>query len=89
MSESVQGVSRFTVSVPSGLLEEVDQKLAGGAKSRSAVVRRLLEEALRALEEQEQIEQYVTAYRRQPQTEEEFGWSDAATLDRLVEAAWS
>ncbi len=58
------------------------------AESRSAVVRRVLEDALRDIEEQEQIEQYVQGYREQPQTEDEFGWSDRGTADRLAEASW-
>jgi metal-responsive CopG/Arc/MetJ family transcriptional regulator len=50
---------RFTVSVPSDLLDAVDQKLMKSEASRSALVRRLLERALREAEEQEQIESYV------------------------------
>lgn len=86
--DSLEGVSRFTVRVPRGLLEAVDQKLAGGRQSRSAVVRRLLEDALRDFDEQQAIERYVQGYREQPQTDEEFGWSDRVTEQRLAKVDW-
>lgn len=81
----MKGMSRVTVSVPAALLEAVDRKLIRGEDSRSAVVRRLLEEALRQAQEQEDVERYLQGYRENPQTEEEFGWSDHATRERLVE----
>lgn len=84
----MKGVRRFTVSVPSDLLEALDEKLVRDAESRSAVVRRLVEDALRELEEQEDIERYIEGYRKQPQTEEEFGWSDEVVLDRLAQDPW-
>lgn len=78
------GVARFTVSVPAGLLKAVDRKLVRGGQRRSEVVRRLLEEALREAEEQEDIQRYIRGYRDSPQTEEEFGWSDQVTRERLA-----
>lgn len=82
------GMTRITVSVPTRLLEEVDQRLVKGEEGRSAVVRRLLEEALRAVEEREDVERYVRGYRECPQTEEEFGWSDAVARDGIGESPW-
>ena len=82
----MKGVSRFTVSVPRELLKAVDQKLARGKENRSAVVRRLLEDALRDFDEQQEIEMYVRSYREQPQTDEEFGWSDEVTVKHLAKA---
>ncbi len=80
--------SRITVSLPTELLEAVDQRIARPDESRSALVRRLLEAALRETEEREEIERYVRGYREKPQTEEEFGWSDAAGPERLAELPW-
>ena len=82
----MKGVSRFTVSVPRELLKAVDQKLARGKENRSAVVRRLLEDALRDFDEQQESEMYVRSYREQPQTDEEFGWSDEVTVKHLAKA---
>ena len=81
-------VARFTVSVPTALLEALDERLTAEGESRSAVVRRLLESAIREVEEQEAIKQYVEGYKVQPQTEEEFGWSDQVVCERLAELPW-
>src|SRR5260370_41654395 len=81
-------VSRVTVSVPTALLDAVDEKLVSEEESRSALIRRLLEKALREAEESKEIERYVRGYLEQPQTEEEVAWSEAASLQNLEELPW-
>jgi metal-responsive CopG/Arc/MetJ family transcriptional regulator len=81
-------MSRFTVSLPTRLLEAVDQKLVNGSESRSALVRRLLEQAPRDAQEREDVEQYIRGYTECPQTEEEFGWSSYAALKHFAEEPW-
>lgn len=84
----MQGVSRFTVSVPTTLLEALDRKLVADDSNRSAVIRRLVEQALRDAEEREDVARYVRGYQQAPQTEEEFGWFDVAARERLSEVPW-
>lgn len=84
----MRNATRFTVSVPSELLEAVDQRLVKGEESRSSLVRRLLERALREAEERDEVERYVRGYREKPQTEEEFGWSDEVATRHLREIPW-
>jgi Arc/MetJ-type ribon-helix-helix transcriptional regulator len=81
-------VSRVTISVPTKLLESVDNELVQEGETRSGLIRRLLEKALREAKEREDIERYVRGYREEPQTEEEFGWSDQALLEHLKELPW-
>jgi hypothetical protein len=71
--------------MPPELLEALDRKLAQPGESRSATIRRLLEVALRE-QAPTDIERYLQGYRDQPQTEEEFGWSDDAVTDSLAAA---
>jgi metal-responsive CopG/Arc/MetJ family transcriptional regulator len=80
--------SRFTVSVPTRLLEAVDRKLVNRDETRSAVVRRLLEEAVREVDEQEDVQRWIRSYRENPQTEEELGWADEAARQLLAEVPW-
>jgi len=80
--------SRFTVSVPAVLLAEVDQKLMPDEESRSALVRRLLDKALREVKERDDVEQWIRAYTEQPQTEAEFGWLDGWAQDSLADVEW-
>ena len=81
----MHNVSRLTISVPTRLLKALDRKLTRDGESRSAVIRRLAEEALQDAEEQENIEQYINSYREQPQTEDEFGRSDEVARKYLAE----
>lgn len=81
-------VSRFTVTVPADVLIALDERLVREGESRSAVIRRLLEDALRDMAAREQIEQYVRGYHEQPQTDEEFGWTDQIAVEQLRETVW-
>src|SRR5205823_2242737 len=81
----MSGVSRFTVSVPTRLLEAVERKLVKGDETRSAVVRRLLEEALCEVDEREDVQRWIRSYQESPQTEEELGWADEAARQFLAE----
>jgi metal-responsive CopG/Arc/MetJ family transcriptional regulator len=78
---------RLTISVPTALLEEVDRNL-DGTENRSAFVRRLMEDALKAAEEQRKVEQYIRGYTENPQTEEEWGWQDQVAVQALREVPW-
>jgi metal-responsive CopG/Arc/MetJ family transcriptional regulator len=80
-------LSRVTVSLPTELLDAVDQKLVKENETRSALIRRLLERALRETEERREIERYVQGYLEQPQTEAEVAWSEE-TLQNLEELPW-
>ena len=96
-SEAAEGgVSRITVSLPSGLLQALDEHLVNGEGDRSTVIRRLIEQELQAREERdrreqaerEQVEQFIRAWKEQPETEEEFGWLDHAVRQYATEEPW-
>lgn len=85
--------TRLTISLPTELLRAVDATLVNGSQSRSAVIRRLLEEALREAEEREAeereaVERFIRGYQEQPQTEEEYGWIRDIAGRRLAELPW-
>lgn len=96
-SQAAEGhATEITVSLPPDLIRALDDQLVNGEDSRSAVIRRLIEQALRdrearerrEREEREQVEQFVRAYREQPETEEEFGWLDGAVRQYSTEEPW-
>jgi metal-responsive CopG/Arc/MetJ family transcriptional regulator len=80
--------SRVTITLPPKLLEALDAKLTGEEDTRSAVIRRLIEDALREADEREDVARYIRSYREHPQTEEEYGWSDEATFAALRDLPW-
>ncbi|MDR7540005.1 MAG: ribbon-helix-helix domain-containing protein [Armatimonadota bacterium] len=80
--------SRITISLPTPLLEALDHKLARAGESRGAVVRRLIEQALREAQEREDVERSICGDHEHPQTEEELGWLDQVVPEALAEQAW-
>lgn len=81
--------SRFTVSLPTKLLEKADETLRRPDEGRSALVQRLLEEALRQEQERKDEEAWVQAYTEQPLTEDEIGWmSTPEALSFLKDLPW-
>ena len=89
--------TRVTITLPTPLVRELDERLVRGETTRGAAIRRLIEAVLqdqeaderRKVEEQEEREQYIRAWREQPQTEEEFGWmTSPRTLEHLAETPW-
>lgn len=81
-------LSRITISLPTELLSEVEEKLAREDENRSATIRRLIEDALKGAKEKADVEQYIRAYKEQPQTEEEFGWTEALLGETLEDVPW-
>ena len=83
MSQS-ERTTRLTVSLPASLVEALDRFLARRT-NRSAAVREVLQRAVDEARRREEADLFVRGYEAQPQTEEEFGWADAAALDALAE----
>jgi len=89
--------TRVTITLPTTLLRELDERLVTGEMDRGTAIRQLIEAALHDLEARErrkreadeEREQYIRAWREQPQTEAEFGWmTSPRTLEHLAEIPW-
>jgi len=85
--------TRVTISLPTTLVRDLDERLAHGDTNRAATIRRLIEAALHDLDarerqKREEREQWVRGWREQPQTEEEFGWSDRAVAEAMADEPW-
>jgi metal-responsive CopG/Arc/MetJ family transcriptional regulator len=88
--------TRVTITLPTTLVRELDERLVQGDTDRGTAIRRLIEAALHDLEVretrrreiEEEREQYIRTWREQPQTEEEFGWSDRAVAEAMAEEPW-
>jgi metal-responsive CopG/Arc/MetJ family transcriptional regulator len=63
--------AKIAVSLPSALLDEIERHCRSTGASRSALVRRALERMFDAAYEAQAVREYVEAYRRSPETEEE------------------
>ena len=69
--------TKLSVSLPSELLERVDQILARPGEGRSALIARVLAQAVRVAEEAEIDAAYDRAYRVHPVTPEDLERTDA------------
>ena len=81
-------MTRVTITLPAALLEAADTKLAREDENRSAMVRRLIEAALREVEEREDVERWVRSYREHPQSEDDLGWVAEVSAEQLAKVPW-
>ncbi len=82
-------MAQLVTRIDDSLLAQIDELVADGVvRSRSEAVRRgvgaLVERHRRALVGEAMVE----AYRRQPQTDAEVGWADAATTTMIALEPW-
>jgi metal-responsive CopG/Arc/MetJ family transcriptional regulator len=63
--------TKFSISLPSELLARADQVLAKPGEGRSALLARILEQAVRAAEDAEIDAEYERAYTNRPLSAEE------------------
>ncbi|MBI2940016.1 MAG: ribbon-helix-helix protein, CopG family [Chloroflexi bacterium] len=79
---------KIGISLPSELLETAERRRQASGQSRSEFFRYVLEAFLRREQEQEDIDQYVQAYRRYPETPEEIRAADQNAAEVLAGEPW-
>jgi metal-responsive CopG/Arc/MetJ family transcriptional regulator len=80
--------TKVTISLPTGLLEEVERSKDECGESRSETIARLLRSALRAEQEKADIERYIRGYLEHPDTEEEAVFADAMSVEAAALDPW-
>lgn len=89
--------TRVTITLPTVLVRDLDERLVRGESSRDAAIMRLIEAALHEIDARErrraeaiaEREQWVRAWHEQPDTEEEFGWTTSPrALGHLADIPW-
>ncbi len=82
-------MAQFVARLEDGLADRVDSLVVAGVfASRSEAVRRALEQLVDQLERERIGREIVEAYRRMPQTVEEFAWADESLERMLAEESW-
>jgi metal-responsive CopG/Arc/MetJ family transcriptional regulator len=79
---------KIAISVDADLLEAVEALRQKTDESRSAVFVRAVRMLLRNEERRRRVEEYVDAYRRQPETEAELAEAEALARMSLPSAEW-
>jgi len=95
----MSGRTRVSISLPQGLVENLDRRQAACGQSRSEFIRRAVQRLLdeererelwteRAREIDEIDEQYVRSYRERPQEEDMVPWPDQKRANSVQDASW-
>jgi Arc/MetJ-type ribon-helix-helix transcriptional regulator len=82
-------VSQLVTRIDDQLARDVDALVAEGVvESRSDAVRTALRELVDRHRRRRNAEADIAAYTAQPQTDEEIGWLDEATIRMIEEEPW-
>ncbi|MBI2328746.1 MAG: ribbon-helix-helix protein, CopG family [Chloroflexi bacterium] len=80
--------SKITISLPEEMLTAVEREREESGESRSQIFRRAVDLLLRQRKEREMSEQYIQAYQRIPETEEEVTAARRAASAILAGEPW-
>jgi metal-responsive CopG/Arc/MetJ family transcriptional regulator len=80
--------SKIAISLPEEVLDAVEKERKGSGESRSELFRNAVELLLRQRREQELSEQYISAYKQDPETEKEVEASRRAANSILSGELW-
>ncbi len=81
-------VVKIAISLPETLLRIVDEQARERGLSRSQLFRYAVESLLRREREEEEVREYVEAYLRQPETEQEVEGMFRAALPAMAQEPW-
>ena len=81
-------VARVTISLSAEILEAIERKRSLRQQTRSEFVRDAVERALREDQEEQDIRQYIEAYRRLPETDEEILAAHQTARAILAQEPW-
>jgi metal-responsive CopG/Arc/MetJ family transcriptional regulator len=70
-------MAKIAISLPEETLQAVEKERLANGLSRSEFFRRAVEEHLRRVKEREDVEQYIQAYLKYPETTEEIALAEA------------
>ena len=79
---------KIAISLPEGVLSAMEKVCRQTGESRSAFIRRALEQAMAERKERSQIARYLEGYRRHPETRKEVAAAAAAAAALLAEEPW-
>ena len=82
-------MAQLVTRIDDELAARVDELVsAGAAESRSDAVRRSLRILIDQYHHRRTADAIVEGYRRHPQTPQEIGWADGATVAMIAEEPW-
>lgn len=84
----MSNAKKIAISLPADLVAELERIMKKTGESRSAVIRRSIEFALKRKEMDSQVRRYMEGYLKYPETDEEKNIVKATALKTLDEEPW-
>ena len=81
-------VKKIAISLPAEMVSRVEKSRARTGESRSAFIRRALEQVMAEREGRVQIAKYVEGYRKHPETAREVKAAEASAAELLAGEPW-
>jgi metal-responsive CopG/Arc/MetJ family transcriptional regulator len=81
-------VKKIAISLPGKLMSRVESARKRTGETRSAFIKRALEQALARREEAALIARWEAGYRRRPETAEEVAAAEASAVELLAGEPW-
>jgi hypothetical protein len=94
VNQSSAETTRVTISLPTSLVRELDDRLVHGNTTRDVAIQGLIEAAFHELDARERRrgarERWTRDWQQQSEADEEFGWTtSSAALAHLAEIPWA
>ena len=81
-------ITKIAISLPEDMLNAVEEKREESGESRSQFFRRAVEALLKQHRERDQIERYIRAYSKNPETKQEVESARHAASTILATEPW-
>ena len=81
-------VGKIAISLPHVLLQKIERVRKASGLSRSAIIRRAIEDSFDREQHAALVARYVEAYRRSPETAREVAAAESAAAEALGQEPW-
>ena len=79
---------KIAVSLPAGLVRQIERERKRTGETRSAFVQRAIRLVFSEQDRRKRVAEYIEGYRNQPETEDEIAAAEAAGAKLLAQEPW-
>ena len=88
LSQNLQNARKIAISLPADLLRKLERIREKTGETRSAVIRRTIEFALKKEAMDSEVKRYISGYMKYPETDEEKNIVKSTVVKSLDEEPW-
>lgn len=79
---------KVTISLPTNLLDQIEEERKGRGETRSEVIRGAIEQVFRERREQSERDRYIIGYEECPESDEEIALADHLSRSAFAADPW-